>query len=96
MERFSKTIRNLELRTCDIHLLLQGEHTTAVIVQWFPRDEGKPFCIALAYWRCDDEGFYLHFVGSRPFDKEVDSNDFWALLQEGQNRLNQVFEESED
>lgn len=91
MNKFNKVIKNLELRSCDIHLTSQGELVTAEIVQWIPSDTSKPFCIVIAYWRRDSEGFYLHFVGSRPFDSEVISTDFWQLCVDGQNILDKVF-----
>lgn len=93
MNKFGRTIKNLELRTCDNHLTSHSEPTTANIVRWIPSDEGKPFCIVIAYWRKDDEGFYLHFVGSRPFDAEIDGASFWQLCVLGQKNLDEFFEQ---
>jgi len=59
----------LEL-TPDSHICLWGENGE---YKW-----------TIAYWRFDDEGAYLHFVGDRPLDKRVDWRNFEAVVRQGQ------------
>lgn len=85
-------IGNLELRSCDKHLISDSEHTTAEIVSWYNNNE-KDYCCTIAYWTRDDEGFYLKFVGDRPFDDFEHWNDFGKLAKQGQEILNEYFYE---
>ena len=84
---------DIELRTCDIHLLSSGEHVTAEIRQWFEATETcQRHCYVLAYWRRDKEGYDMMFVGSRPAKlSKKDANSFWRLYKRGQKLLTKHF-----
>ena len=89
MEKFSYRTGHLEVRSAGKFLMLDGEHTTAEIIEWFNGDfEG---CYVLAYWKIGKEGFDLHFVGDRPFGKTVDRLTFMKLAGLGQEELNLYF-----
>lgn len=88
---FNFRIKQLELRSCTEQLLINGEHTTAEIVKWWNNKNEKPSCYTLAYWKKDKEGFYLTFVGDRPFDPDVDKDNFWLLAKQGQQLLDIKF-----
>jgi len=59
----------LEL-TPDMHICLWG-------------DSGE-YKRTIAYWRFDDDGSFLHFVGDRPLDKRVDWRNFEAVVRQWQ------------
>ena len=80
------TVENLELRTCDKHLLQDGRHETAEIVIWKKPES----CFTLARWVKDKEGFNLYFVGDRPF-VFGNSETFWRLAKFGQGYLEEWF-----
>ena len=80
--KFSFKIGNLECRSCNNSLVIKGRHTTAEIVQWH-----NNYCWTIAYWLEDKEGFYLHFVGSPPFEINVDPVEFMILAGKGQKKL---------
>ena len=86
---FSAKIDDIEVRSCDIHLCKSGEHVTAEIIKW-----EKESCYVLAYWVEDSEGFYLKFVGRRPFN-DCNKDTFWTIADFGQTYLD-LFFESED
>lgn len=77
---------DLEVRSCNDKLLLDGEHTTAEIIHYF---DGEKSHYTLAYWVIDSEGFKLKFVYDRPF--KVDHHTFMLLAQEGQDVLDNAF-----
>lgn len=95
MQKISLRIGDIELRTCDKSLLSKVEtHTTAEIIIWLTDEKEKAFCIVLAYWIKDKEGFNLHFVGDRPF--RYSNDNFWRIAKFGQEYLNEVFTEEEE
>lgn len=57
--------------------------------------DGKESCIVIAYWQKNNEGYYLQFVGDRPFHSAIDREDFWRLAKFGQHYLNALFEYNE-
>lgn len=93
---FKFRIDDMELRSCNQHLLSEGEHTTAEIIYWSEDKEGKKFCWAVAYWVKNDKGYYLKFVGSRPFDKFDLWSEFGQLARQGQELLDKHFEEENE
>lgn len=67
---------------------------TIDLVKWTTDSDGKRYCYSLAYWRKDSEGYYLHFVGNRPF-KNIDPEDVeivWKALGIAQKVLDGWFE----
>jgi hypothetical protein len=87
--KFNFRIEDLEVRSCNTHLLSNGEHTTAEIVKWYNDTDNNFTCFTLAYWNKGKEGYDLKFVGSRPFD--VDGELFMKLAKQGQQILDEVF-----
>ena len=81
MKYYNKKLGNLEFRTCNSNLLDSGKYVTGEIIQ-----HGDNFCWTIAYWE-HDESFDLRFVGSRPFDSNVGSRNFWKLAKIGQEYL---------
>lgn len=76
-------IEQLEVRSCNKHLMNDGEHITCEIVKW--NDDNKT-CFTLASW-CEHKGGYdLHFVGCRPFEL-CEYSEFWKLAKAGQQYL---------
>lgn len=63
--KFNIRIKNYELRSCNKHLLSEGDHDTAEIVEWSEKDNSH--CWAIAYWVTDGEGYYLRFVEHEAF-----------------------------
>lgn len=91
IKKFSMRIGDLELRTCDEHLVSFKEHTTANIVKWYEYLE-KEYCMSVAFWKRGKEGYDLRFVGRRPI-VECDAKEFWELITVGQRRLDEYFDE---
>lgn len=72
---------DLELRSCNDHLLKDNEKwTTLEIVRW-----NNNYCYVVAYFEVDKEGLDgdLTFVGGRPFDSSIDVDSFWQLARLG-------------
>ena len=85
MKKFSYKIDDLELRSCNNHLLSKGKHERAEIVKWFEPES----CYTVAYWKKNsDKKFDLVFVGDE-FLKE-NKNIIWSLIEIGQKRLDKV------
>tara|TARA_R110000803_G_scaffold11686_8_gene34748 strand:- start:146 stop:589 length:444 start_codon:yes stop_codon:yes gene_type:complete len=83
--KFNLRIEDLELRSCTINLLSDGEHDRAEIVKWSKKTNKKGLCFTVAYWNKNEEGHNLQFVGNRPF--AVDSAVFNKLAKYGQRIL---------
>lgn len=47
---FNFRIKELELRSCNKHLLSEGEHTKAEIVKWAYNLDKRECCWTLASW----------------------------------------------
>ena len=88
--KFSLRIEGLEVRSCNKHLLDDGEHDRAEIVKWSKDKNEKEYCFTIAYWNKGEEGYDLQFVGSRPFD--VDGEIFMKLAKQGQKMLDEEFD----
>jgi len=93
MKTLKCRVESLELRTCDDNLLSTSskEHMTASIVKW-----KNSFCYVLAYWLKDTEGYELKFIGDRPFEDNINKDEFWLLAEIGQKHLTKWFNENED
>lgn len=91
---------NLELRSCDEHLIPSNdEHTTLEIIRWYNYNDGeKEYCCVIAYYEISKEYVpSLKFVSDRPFSKDVDKDVFWQLAQLGNKILTSKMErEHED
>lgn len=53
MKRFNMRIGDLEARSCNDNLTLDGEHTTIDIIRW-----QDSMCWSIAYFRRDKDGIY--------------------------------------
>lgn len=69
VRRISVRIDNLELRSCDKHLLTEKDpHNTMEIVKW-----GGQSCYTVAFFHLDkDYNPSLHYVGQRPLKEPRD------------------------
>lgn len=89
MKKFSFKVEDLEVRSCNAHLLSGGEHNRAEIVKWAKDTGEKKYCWTVAYWSKNKDGYDLKFLGKRPFD--VDSGVFMKLAKQGQEMLDDAF-----
>ncbi len=84
--KFNIRIEDIELRSCSINLLSDGEHDRAEIVKWSKGIDKKEYCCTVAYWNLEEtEDYSLQFVGDRPFN--VDSLMFMKIAKHGQRIL---------
>lgn len=87
--KFNFRIENLEVRSCEKHLLLEEKHEIAEIIKWEKDvNDKKEYCYAIAYWNKTKEGYDLLFMGDRPF--KIDKNIFWQLAEQGQKLLEET------
>lgn len=81
-----------ELRACPKHLarLSPDEpNETIDLVKWTEDGDGRSFCYSLAYFVRYSEGYYLRFVGDRPF-QNIEKEDVpivWSALHAAQTIL---------
>ena len=91
---FSVIIGNLQVRSCNGYLLLDGTHIKAEIVC---HDYKRDCCwtIAIFQYSYSNENWHLSFIEDRPLEDCVDWNTFGELVYEGYNYLedNCVYEE---
>lgn len=45
----------------------------------------------IAWWKPDNEGYNLEFIGPRPFELDIDLEAFWILAKFGQTILDAKF-----
>lgn len=69
---------------------------TIELVKWYyNKEDDRHYCFTLAYWIKDDDGYFLNFVGGRPFE-EIDVLDVgmvWKKLKEAQKVLDKFWDE---
>lgn len=93
---FSWKYKDYELRACPKCLVktrIYDKNETIDFIKWATNSDDKKYCFSLAYWRREDEGYELKFVGNRPFD-EIETEDIekvWGALRMAQNVLNEWF-----
>lgn len=74
----SKIFSDIQARSCNWQLLLDGEHETIEIVQWDKEDH----CCTIAFFKVSEESFDLQFVGDRPFKLSGEKREaFWELAE---------------
>ena len=94
---FCWKFKNYELRACPKRLARLSDderNETIDFVMWNTDSTGKRYCFSLAYWRRDNEGYFLKFVGDRPF-QYIASEDVpivWTALQVAQAMLDKFFD----
>ena len=91
----SMRLDDLELHTCSENLLTRGKPKTAEIVRWAEGSKGK-YNYTLAFWERDSEGYFMKFVGDRPFSMDVDHALFWTLCKQWQEHLDKHYDAEED
>jgi len=80
IRHYDVRIGNLEVRTPS-----PPSQRGLEIVQW-----GESSCWTIAYWQEYREGgFFMKFVGNRPFADSISPSDFWALARVGQEFLDE-------
>lgn len=84
----NKRIHNLEFRMMGT----DDKPRNAEIVRWQTDSTGQEFCFTLLWWFKNREGYYVEFVGDRPFQSEINQQLLWELMRFGQNLLNAQFE----
>lgn len=84
--------KDYELRACPKSLAKFNDedapNETIELVKWRFNDK-DPYCFTIAYWKKDDEGYNLYFVGER-FVKYILSEDvpiLWKALTSAQSFL---------
>ena len=93
--------KNYELRACPKHLARffpDEPNETIDLVLWQKDSKGKDSCFSLAYFIKKSEGYYLNFVGNRPFQyiAEEDVPFVWNALNAAQKILDAFFAISTD
>lgn len=89
---FNWKYKNYELRACPKHLARftpYEPNETIDFVSWKKDGKGKDYCFSLAYFLKGSEGYYLKFVGDRPF-QYIDEDDVpyvWKALNAAQKIL---------
>ena len=83
-------IGDLEAQSCDIHLIHDGPNETIEISQW---GNDNSYRWVIANFERGEEGFWLKFVGDRPFRNDVNWLNFGKLAREGQKILDDFFKE---
>lgn len=94
---FSWRYKDYELRACPKKLArfnANEPNETIDFVKWTTNSDGAEYCLSLAYWCKNSEGYELKFVGDRPF-KDIESEDLeivWKALRVAQKVLDAWFD----
>ena len=93
---FNWEYKNYALKACPKRLVrFKNEpNETIDFIKYDTDSNGERYCYSLAYWRKDDEGYELKFVGDRPF-KHIEPEDIevvWKALRVAQKVLDGWFE----
>lgn len=72
-------IKNLEFRQL-------GGDRLAEIICWSHNGGKSEFCYTVLWFKKDNEGYYIEFVGDRPLKVE-DRDTLWNLMEYGQTVL---------
>ncbi len=79
----------MNYRTGNLEFRRLREGRPAEIIRWAKNGDGTEYCYTLLWYKRDNEGFYVEFVGRRPFDD--DSEGLWELMEYGQDTLDAEF-----
>jgi hypothetical protein len=79
----------MNLRKGNLEFRRNKEDRQSEIVRWGQNSDGTEYCWTLLWYRQDKEGYYIEFVGRRPFDD--DSDNLWELMEYGQEVLDAEF-----
>jgi hypothetical protein len=80
-----KRVEDLEFMYSELNKLYE-------ITQTIPREngDGSKYRIAICFYQKGSEGYYVKFIGDRPFRLE-NHEAFWSLLKFGQTVLDASF-----
>ena len=84
-----------EIRTIQTHYIDTNKTLPYIeLVKWIYKENEKPYCFTLAYYKWDSEGGELIFVGNRPFEfiAEIDIQIIWKQLWLACKMLQDVYE----
>ena len=79
----------MNLRKGNLEFRRNKEDRQSEILRWGQNSDGIEYCWSLLWYRQDKEGYYIEFVGRRPFDD--DSDNLWELMEYGQEVLDAEF-----
>jgi hypothetical protein len=79
----------MNLRKDNLEFRRNKDGRPAEIVRWTKNGDGTEYCYTILWWQRDSEGFYIAFVGRRPFDD--DSDNLWEMMEYGQEVLDAEF-----
>jgi hypothetical protein len=79
----------MNYRTGNLEFRRLREGRPAEIIRWAKNGDGTEYCYTLLWYKRDNEGFYVEFVGRRPFDDDLEG--LWELMEYGQDTLDAEF-----
>lgn len=94
---FNWEYKDYALKACPRRLVRFEDNEpneTIDLIKYNIGSDGKRYCYSLAYWKKDSEGYYLHFVGGRPF-KDIETEDIdvvWKAMGVAQKVLDGWFD----
>lgn len=75
----------MNLRRDNLEFRRNQDGRPAEIVRWALNGDGTEYCYTLLWWAQDSEGYYVQFVGRRPFNDNSES--LWEMMEYGQDVL---------
>ena len=79
----------MNLRKGNLEFRRNREGRPAEIIRWAKNGDGTEYCFTLLWYKKDKEGYFVEFVGRRPFDD--DSESLWEMMEYGQDVLDAEF-----
>lgn len=79
----------MNLRKGNLEFRRLRDSRPAEIVRWSKNGDGTEYCWTILWWMQHSEGYYVEFVGRRPFDDN--SDNLWELMEYGQDTLDAEF-----
>jgi hypothetical protein len=79
----------MNLRKGNLEFRRNKEDRQSEIVRWAQNGDGTEYCYTLLWYQQDEEGYYIEFVGRRPFDDN--SDNLWEIMEYGQEVLDAEF-----
>ena len=94
---FNWKYKTYEMKACPKSLARfydNEPNETIDLLKWEESADGRKSCFSLAYFVRGREGYYLKFVGGRPFDyiAKEDVPVLWKALKIAQGILNAFFD----
>lgn len=79
----------MNLRRGNLEFRRNHEGRPAEIIRWAKNGDDTEYCFTLLWYQKYKEGYYVEFVGRRPFDD--DSESLWEMMEYGQEVLDAEF-----